>query len=419
LPYTGKQNTYFGGGYVFQIQGSTDEIISNMSTLNQLSWINKQTAAIFVEFTLYNTNVNLFQACMILFEINLAGAFQSTAQLTSLNLFEINNSGLFSFKILMNIVYIIFVIIIMLVEIKHFIKIGWRKYFSDFYNYIEIIIICFSWAAFSMFLYRIYAAHDVGNKISKNFTNTFINLQTAVYFSTLFNYFLGICAAFSCFRFLKILRYVRRILVFVRAIKRSCQEFISFGVVFTVVYLAFMQMFYMFLNNKYSEFRSMAKSIMTGFEMILGRKCELFLDERTLWLASLYIIFVTCVIFALINVFLTIIYDSYVMSSVEVFGDSIQHSGRALTIQKNMSHLLEPIANDETYEDPELFGYVKYFFGSLFGPLFKNKTNESRQNIPQYVENWNKLISRFDESLHRFKKSKTFYKSTYFFFKLS
>ncbi len=396
-PYTGSKNTYFGGGYVFKMKGSINDTKANLSILEELKWIDKQTSAVFIEFTLYNANTNLFQSCMILFEIDLAGTFTNTIQFTSLNLYEINKANFFTPKILLSAIYLMFVVIIMAIEVKHFIRLGWRKYLSDFYNYLELIVIAFSWAAFSMFLYRMYAAYDVGNQINKSFVNSFINLQNPVYFSMLYYYFLGICAAFSCLRFIRTLRYIRRIMVFFRALTKSCQEMISFGVVFLVAWLAYIQVFYVRLNDQYFEFHSMVKSIMTGVELILLQKSTLFLSEQTYLLAILYILFILCVIFTLVNVFLTIVTESYAMARIEMFGDPVQGS------EKHGSHLLEFVKNDEENEDPELFNYFKSLVLSFFS---RNNKSEDRKSTPKYVENWDQLISKMNESLFRIQNCK-------------
>ena len=46
-----------------------------------------------------------------------------------------------------------FIVVLIVKEVQVLVKTG-RKYFQDCYNYIELIIIGFSWAAFSIYLYR-------------------------------------------------------------------------------------------------------------------------------------------------------------------------------------------------------------------------------------------------------------------------
>ena len=172
---------------------------------------------------------------------------------------------------------------------------------------------------------------------------------------------------------------------------------ISFGVVFLVAWLAYIQVFYVRLNDQYFEFHSMVKSIMTGVELILLQKSTLFLSEQTYLLAILYILFILCVIFTLVNVFLTIVTESYAMARIEMFGDPVQGS------EKHGSHLLEFVKNDEENEDPELFNYLKSLVLSFF---FRNNKSQDRKSTPKYVENWDQLISKMNESLYRIQNCK-------------
>ena len=57
-PFTAKVNTYFGGGYVMKMIGNSTAITNNLAMLQEKNWIDKQTAAVFIEFTLYNPNIN-------------------------------------------------------------------------------------------------------------------------------------------------------------------------------------------------------------------------------------------------------------------------------------------------------------------------------------------------------------------------
>ena len=158
FPYMAVINTYMGGGYVFRMQGEKENISNKIQLLKSNNWINEETAAIFVEFTLFNPNINLFIYCSINFELIASGSFVNSAEFYSLDILDINNIGLLSFKILINIVYMCFIVIFLIVEIRRLIKVR-VKYFLDFNNYIELVIIGFLWAAFSMYIYRIYGSY--------------------------------------------------------------------------------------------------------------------------------------------------------------------------------------------------------------------------------------------------------------------
>lgn len=56
--YTGSYNDYAGGGFVYKMKGSFKTILNETKLLKEMTWIDKQTAALFIEFTIYNPNLN-------------------------------------------------------------------------------------------------------------------------------------------------------------------------------------------------------------------------------------------------------------------------------------------------------------------------------------------------------------------------
>lgn len=76
--YIGNHATYAGGGYIYQMRGSINQIRANLSLLQQMHWINHQTRAIFIQLTLYNPNAQLFTAVTLLAEcLSTGGVFTS------------------------------------------------------------------------------------------------------------------------------------------------------------------------------------------------------------------------------------------------------------------------------------------------------------------------------------------------------
>ena len=370
-PYSGEINSYLGGGYLFKMIGDSANMLKSTQQLKDLRWLDKQTSALFIEFTLFNPNVNLFQYCSILFEIIPSGHFVKSAQFYPIDLLDLNNnSGLLSFKILLNIIYLIFIVIFMIVEIKHLNKMRLR-YFMDFNNYIELFIIGFSWAAFSMYIYRLYASYEIYDKIKQNtLINIHINLQYVSNCDHLLSYFLGFCTAFGSLRFIKLLRFNKRIIVFLHAFKLSLKEMASFGICFFIVWMGFVQMFYTLYNDKFSEFATIPNAIETCFQMILGRGSAIFINNGSFNLIGivLYVLFVVCIIFVMINIFLTIMNDNYAMARIDQSLDK---------------------------DDPELFTYLKSLIQSVFFCFKQNKSHAE----PPYADFWDTLPIRFDHFL--------------------
>ena len=56
--------------YVVDLKGSRARLISEMWRLQAQRWIDERTRAIFIEFSLFNPQVNLFVACTIVAEFS-------------------------------------------------------------------------------------------------------------------------------------------------------------------------------------------------------------------------------------------------------------------------------------------------------------------------------------------------------------
>ena len=67
-PYVATLQTYKGGGYVVNFERSFRRTARNLTRLRQENWLDLRTRAIFLEFTVYNPNSNLFASAILVTE---------------------------------------------------------------------------------------------------------------------------------------------------------------------------------------------------------------------------------------------------------------------------------------------------------------------------------------------------------------
>jgi len=380
-PYMAKVNTYFGGGYVFKMIGNASFLTDSLVMLQEKEWIDKQTAAVFVEFTLYNPNINLYQYCSIVFEILQSGNFVNSALFYPLDL---NSNDLISAKYLLGIAYLLCIVILMAIECKQLYKLR-LQYFKQFYNYIDILIIAFSWSSFSMFLYRLYASFSIYTLLSKKgLRNKFINLQYIASYDQNMTYFFAACAAFVTLRFIKVLRFNKRIILFLEAFKRSLKDLFSFGIVFLVVFMSFVQAIYFLMNSETYEFSSIHKAMETCFQIILGKfNANAFLLSKSFLAPFLFSIYNVVMLFLMINIFVTILMEHY----------NLTREDESLNIH-----------------DPHLFSYLISKVRTL---MFWRKDNkkEDETKVHVYIDVIESLPSRFDDIVARLNKVSHIYNS--------
>ncbi|KAL8195183.1 UNVERIFIED_CONTAM: Polycystic kidney disease protein 1-like 2 [Gekko kuhli] len=108
-PIWGKLAVYRGGGYVVHLGTDSHNASRILQYLFDNIWLDTFTRAVFVEFTVYNANVNLFCIVSLMFETNALGAFFTRAELQSIRLYPYTD-GLHIFVVAAEVIYFLFVI---------------------------------------------------------------------------------------------------------------------------------------------------------------------------------------------------------------------------------------------------------------------------------------------------------------------
>ncbi|CAF1042586.1 unnamed protein product [Brachionus calyciflorus] len=188
-PYFGKYSSYFGGGYVYILKDqSLIKTIEDLKTLEILEWIDSQTRVVFIEFSLFNVNLNLFAYCTIIFELLPTGNILASSRFEPVVLYEAENSTKY-LMITFNVIFILFISFFMFKAIRLIIKTK-MNYFKKFWNYIDWIIFAFSWALLSIYIYKQFAKEDLFTKIKSKNTNV-VKLQSLSYWNDILSILFG------------------------------------------------------------------------------------------------------------------------------------------------------------------------------------------------------------------------------------
>jgi len=170
-PIQGQYNTYDGSGYVYEMRGKLSFIQGNLSLLQQMNWVDRQTRAVFVEFSVYNPNINLIMVSTILVEFLPSGTLFTSARFDPLNLFGESGQNIFSFKILCEIVFMGFIVYFLIIEVKHFVNKGLKCYLNEFWSFLELSIIATAFISFDNCNCFYFVCHVFDS--SKNSTRSF------------------------------------------------------------------------------------------------------------------------------------------------------------------------------------------------------------------------------------------------------
>ena len=158
-PYWGQMATYGGGGYVANLGITKKQALTVLNELLQNDWVDYYTRAVFVEFTIYNPNINMFAYVNYLLESPATGAIIPYPKIMAFQLYT-RLSGMTLVVVACQILYMILISFFMIREGFQLKRLG-KKYWREPWNYIELAIIIMSWAVMALFVLREFVGRHV------------------------------------------------------------------------------------------------------------------------------------------------------------------------------------------------------------------------------------------------------------------
>ena len=227
-----------------------------------MKWIDRQTRAIFIQMVTFNPNINLFSYITILFEILPSGNMVNSMVINPIKLYY--NYSLLSILL---IIYSIFMILSFLNQMKKLFHLR-LKYFTHFWNLIEISIISFSLASFSISFLMFQTKNYALKLVSYSNRNSIFKLRLLSDSNQLLFYLLGICCFLSTIKFIKILKFNRKILFFSSLLKVCFSKLFNLCFIFISILFAYIQLMYLLYNVETKEFKTFSSSTMTVFNIL-------------------------------------------------------------------------------------------------------------------------------------------------------
>ncbi|XP_072044193.1 polycystin-1-like isoform X2 [Amphiura filiformis] len=308
-PFFGRHAVYIGGGYVSELN-NPDTIADQMQQLEKEAWIDRYTRAVFVEFSTYNAQVNLFAVVNLVVEFLPSGGGFPYPRVDIVRLLTYYE-GFALVQICCEAGFLIFIVFFIVKEIKAILK-QKREYPKVFWNLAEWVIIAFSIGLIIVYFYRFYTTKTLISAFKKNGGRGYVKLQYVAYWNELLGCMIGWVVFMSTLKFIKLLRFNKRIGVLSGTIRHAANDLIWFGMFFAIVFLAYSVAFYLILGTQvfnYSDFTYTMESLITA---ILGKFAfyELVEADRILG-PLLFFAFMCTITFILINMFLTIITEAF------------------------------------------------------------------------------------------------------------
>ncbi|NXV60184.1 PK1L2 protein, partial [Molothrus ater] len=304
-PSWGKFAVYSGGGYVIHLGTDPKNASRILQYLFNNVWLDTFTRAVFVEFTVYNANVNLFCIISLMFESNALGAFFTSAELQSVRLYPYTDS-LHIFVVAAEIIYFLFIVYYMMVQGKLLQSLRWR-YFHSKWNLLEMAIILISWSALSVFVKRtVLGARDIS--YYQEHKEDSINFSETARADAVLGYLIAFLVLLSTVKLWHLLRLNPKLNMITSTLRRAWGDISGFITVIAVMFLAYSIAANLIFGWKLYSYKTLLDSAETMVSLQLGIfNYEEVLDYNPIlgsFLIGSCIVFMT---FVVLNLFISVI----------------------------------------------------------------------------------------------------------------
>lgn len=344
-PYLGSYATYLGGGYVYYVptNNSFESIVNDLTLLELNSWLNRQTRAVFIEYTLYNPNIDSFMYSVILFEVLPCGTLVNTALLSPIVLFSPSKQLAITGPL---IGCLILTLYLMIQEVQVLRKISGVEYFKRFWTLLDWSLYILLWISLIFYINKLYLQNALlesfGNKDLRVDKNVGLFYQS----NDLFQQIISLCSFLATLRMIKLLRFFKEFSFLMLIIKDSLKSLISFSVVFLIMWLSFVQLIYLWYYDKNKTISTIVKTMLTTFQMLLG-KGDTMNSIAKINYTSAAILFSSynfMLVLIMVNILITLVSDKFSKRRKEVsslieesFGEFIRRKLREKLAKKTVS----------------------------------------------------------------------------------
>ena len=305
----GRLSYYGPGGYVIRLQGTRSQILKRLNILQKNQWIDKRTRAVFLEFSVYNANANLFSTCTILMEFS-SGGIQTKWMMEPVKLMKVSsNAG----DTLIYCCEIMFVVATLIFTLQQLLEMKKQKcsYLTHYWNITEIIIILLSYIEVFFYVYRGTLTSAATQEFARTKGNEYVRIDLAVLIDTYYHYFLSFIMFFSLLKLIKLLQFNKQINSLSLTIKLCWEELSYFFIFFAIIFFSFCALFNMLFMQHLKDYSYFGTSVMSTFKMMLGKFKAHEMTQINSFVPVLYFMFSVSNSMVLVNIMLSIILQAF------------------------------------------------------------------------------------------------------------
>lgn len=393
-------STYGGGGYAAELSESRENASKIIEALENYTWIDSQTRAVMTELSTYNAVSNLFCVMTLVVEfLPTNGVFLYT-DLKISRLFS-TSGGMETLVVVCEFFILIFFTVFIYQEMKQLYQMK-KKYFKEFWNCIEFVMVILVFTCVIMFLMRIKLVENAISKLEKN-PGQYVSFARVSSWSEAFMIMVALLVFITWLKGMKLLRFNSRIQVLSQTLKGAAGPLATFSIVFIVFFFAYALFAFAIFGQNLESYYNFVTTCESVMGLLLGAFDYGEIERTDPILGPIF--FFTFMVFGnfiIMNMFLTIIMDVFAEVKDEV-GDDPEEFVIVEHMIKRFRKVTGLQSNKIQVEDPEEKKEMEDKFKEDMCALKKKKRNKRfMKSKPPVDFAIAQRFTRLDDSLRGF-----------------
>nr|XP_027783365.1 LOW QUALITY PROTEIN: polycystic kidney disease 2-like 2 protein [Marmota flaviventris] len=305
----GFVGVYRNGGFIFTLSKSKSETKNKFIDLRLNSWITRGTRVIFIDFSLYNANVNLFCIIRLVAEFPATGGILTSWQFYSVKLLRYVSYYDY-FIASCEVTFCIFLVVFTTQEIKK-IKEFKSAYLKSIWNWLELLLLVLCFTAVSFNIYCNIQLFLLLGQLLEN-TEKYSDFYFLAYWHVYYNNIIAVTIFFAWIKIFKFISFNKTMSQLSSTLSCCIKDIVGFAIMFFIIFFAYAQLGFLVFGSQVDDFSTFQNSIFTQFRIVLGDFNFAGIQQANWILGPIYFItFIFFMFFVLLNMFLAIINDTY------------------------------------------------------------------------------------------------------------
>ncbi|XP_009639527.1 polycystic kidney disease 2-like 2 protein [Egretta garzetta] len=307
--YWGSMGLYSSGGYMVTLPKSKRESAEKLEFLRQNGWLTRGTRVVFIDFSTYNANVNLFCIIKLVVEFPATGGAFTSSHIYSVKLLRYVTYYDY-FLASCEITFCLFIITFIIQEAIKIVKLK-KEYFRSAWNWLDLLLLVVSILAIAFNIYRTVEVSLLMEKLLSD-AHVYPNFYFLAFWQVLYNNMIAVNIFFAWIKIFKYVSFNKTMTQLSSTLSRCAKDIFGFAIMFFIIFFAYAQLGYLVFGSQVEEFSTFQNCIFTQFRIVLGDFDFETIEAANRILGPIYFItFVFFVFFVLLNMFLAIINDTY------------------------------------------------------------------------------------------------------------